>query len=417
MLERRNMASRWYYKRDGKQHGPFTSPQLKELPASGHLGPYDLVWKESLAEWLPASNLKGLFPGDVDVMAPTTPQVAVAASTTSIPPVPPPVPSKAVPPPVPPKAKAVPPPVPSKSKQPSSVSAALVSPVEVLAGASATMRNLTGVAAAKAKQINAGIPDRITVGKFAFPKKVAVGMAAALLLVVGVMMFWPKSKSAAKSPVAAEPKSFRQQIAGDWIATIGDGTMQVKNDTVILGGMGLSVTQMLPYQVDEAKHVITFMVGKNIWTAKLDEDRHFYAQQQGGNEVVTFAREYKGGWHEDREIDRGNRSPGLEGLDRPQADAGASPEKEPWGAGLPRSSVGVPGPQPNGTLHSQVDTSHLHGSTHINGDGSFDGTMTGDGFSAHSHLNSDGSGQGEYKVNGQTMTVKRAADGSTTVER
>jgi len=42
--------------------GPVPSQRLKELAASGELSPNDLVWKEGLAEWKPASTLKGLFP-------------------------------------------------------------------------------------------------------------------------------------------------------------------------------------------------------------------------------------------------------------------------------------------------------------------------------------------------------------------
>lgn len=56
------MASEWYYSKDGARLGPVPSQRLKELAASGELGPNDLVWKEGLTEWKPASTLKGLFP-------------------------------------------------------------------------------------------------------------------------------------------------------------------------------------------------------------------------------------------------------------------------------------------------------------------------------------------------------------------
>jgi hypothetical protein len=413
------MASQWHYKRDDEQHGPFTSVQLKELAASGQLVPSDLVWKEGVVDWLPASNLNGLFPGKMEVMPPTVAPVLAVPSVTKMPPIPPSGAAKTGPPPIPPKMKTAPPPVPPKSQPPSvpSASSAGSNPFDALAAAGATARNLTGSAAARAKQINAAIPNRITVGKFALPKKVVVGAAAAILLVIGATIFWPKSKEG-NSSATAQPKSFKEQIAGEWIATTGDGTMEVKSDKIILGGMGLSVAQMIPYQTDEAIHGITFKMGDNTWNVKLDDDHRLYAQQQGRNEVVAFAREYKGGWHQPGELDRGNRSPGLEAYDHPQDDSGgASAKKEPWGAGLPRSSSLSSGKRTNGSLHTDVDTSNLHGSTHVHADGSVDGTVTGDGFSAHSHLNRDGSGEGEYKVNGQTVKVKRAADGSTTVQQ
>jgi len=53
--------AKWHYQKDGQQHGPVLSQQLKELAASGHLLPTDLIWKEGMSDWVPASKLKGLF--------------------------------------------------------------------------------------------------------------------------------------------------------------------------------------------------------------------------------------------------------------------------------------------------------------------------------------------------------------------
>jgi antitoxin component YwqK of YwqJK toxin-antitoxin module len=47
----------------GRQRfGPVSGQQLKELAATGQLAPADLVWKEGMAQWLPASRINGLLP-------------------------------------------------------------------------------------------------------------------------------------------------------------------------------------------------------------------------------------------------------------------------------------------------------------------------------------------------------------------
>jgi hypothetical protein len=56
------MADEWHYATDGNQHGPVSASELKQLAVSGTLGPSDLVWKEGMGEWKPASRVKGLFP-------------------------------------------------------------------------------------------------------------------------------------------------------------------------------------------------------------------------------------------------------------------------------------------------------------------------------------------------------------------
>jgi WD40 repeat protein len=51
----------WYFTRDGKRYGPFTTAHLKQLAGSRQLLLTDLVWKEGLEGWKPASKVKGLF--------------------------------------------------------------------------------------------------------------------------------------------------------------------------------------------------------------------------------------------------------------------------------------------------------------------------------------------------------------------
>lgn len=55
------MADEWHYTVDGNQQGPVSASELKRLAASGNLGPTDLIWKEGMAEWKPASSVRGLF--------------------------------------------------------------------------------------------------------------------------------------------------------------------------------------------------------------------------------------------------------------------------------------------------------------------------------------------------------------------
>ena len=56
------MSSAWHYSVSGNRTGPVSSDRLRELAASGALGPDDLVWREGMADWRPARALKGLFP-------------------------------------------------------------------------------------------------------------------------------------------------------------------------------------------------------------------------------------------------------------------------------------------------------------------------------------------------------------------
>ena len=50
------MASKWFYSQDGVRRGPVSSTELRQLAREGVLKPQDLLWKEGMAEWLPASK-------------------------------------------------------------------------------------------------------------------------------------------------------------------------------------------------------------------------------------------------------------------------------------------------------------------------------------------------------------------------
>lgn len=55
------MPSSWFYHRNGVQNGPVDSAELRRLARSGQLLPTDLIWKQGMPQWVPASSGKGLF--------------------------------------------------------------------------------------------------------------------------------------------------------------------------------------------------------------------------------------------------------------------------------------------------------------------------------------------------------------------
>lgn len=58
----------WHYTLNGQQAAAPASPaHLKQLAASGQLQPTDLVWKEGMANWVPANSIKGLFGSSASV--------------------------------------------------------------------------------------------------------------------------------------------------------------------------------------------------------------------------------------------------------------------------------------------------------------------------------------------------------------
>jgi len=66
----------WWYSKNDERFGPHTAVELKEIAATGQITATDMVWKEGLPNWLPASKIKGLV-------------------STAVPSEPPPLPSKA----------------------------------------------------------------------------------------------------------------------------------------------------------------------------------------------------------------------------------------------------------------------------------------------------------------------------------
>lgn len=71
----------WYFSRNGQNSGPYSSAQLQQLAATGQLSPTDLVWKEGMQQWLPATSIKGLFAKPSSPVSPAPPCPGPAAET------------------------------------------------------------------------------------------------------------------------------------------------------------------------------------------------------------------------------------------------------------------------------------------------------------------------------------------------
>jgi len=55
------MAQNWFVTLDGKEHGPLSSSQLKQLAGQGKVSPDTDVRQGSSGKWVPAAKVKGLF--------------------------------------------------------------------------------------------------------------------------------------------------------------------------------------------------------------------------------------------------------------------------------------------------------------------------------------------------------------------
>lgn len=93
------MAQDWFYTRDGKsKQGPVSASELRTLAKSGQLLPTDMVWREGLTKWIPASKVKDLFsappaittapplPAPTAVLVQQQPKIDTVQTVESIPP-------------------------------------------------------------------------------------------------------------------------------------------------------------------------------------------------------------------------------------------------------------------------------------------------------------------------------------------
>ncbi|HSU65413.1 MAG TPA: CD225/dispanin family protein [Tepidisphaeraceae bacterium] len=53
----------WYYVSNGQQAGPVDDEQLRNLISGGQVGPADLVWRDGMPNWQPASSITELSAG------------------------------------------------------------------------------------------------------------------------------------------------------------------------------------------------------------------------------------------------------------------------------------------------------------------------------------------------------------------
>ena len=81
------MSSQWHYTEKGQQRGPISAEELKSRASSKTLDPDDLVWKEGMAEWLPARKIKGLFatpPATTESPPPPLPSTEVGTKSSGV---------------------------------------------------------------------------------------------------------------------------------------------------------------------------------------------------------------------------------------------------------------------------------------------------------------------------------------------
>lgn len=69
----------WYYAKNDQQHGPVTPAELRQLATAHALLPEDLIWREGMDGWAPASKVKGLF---ADVREPVAARPTISNGPT-----------------------------------------------------------------------------------------------------------------------------------------------------------------------------------------------------------------------------------------------------------------------------------------------------------------------------------------------
>jgi hypothetical protein len=123
------MADQWYYGGAENKQGPFTGQQMRDMAAAGTIRPTDTIWKEGMAQGVPAQRVKNLFPT-------ASPSVASAPASASTPATEPP-PASSAPPMQTGTAIATAGASPPPSEPPSGVLAAADAPAEKPAAAAA----------------------------------------------------------------------------------------------------------------------------------------------------------------------------------------------------------------------------------------------------------------------------------------
>jgi hypothetical protein len=68
----------WYYSKNGTQLGPIPQSELISKLTSGEVSPADLVWKDGMGDWLPASQV-----GELSVLRPASVAAPSAVQETA----------------------------------------------------------------------------------------------------------------------------------------------------------------------------------------------------------------------------------------------------------------------------------------------------------------------------------------------
>ncbi len=79
------MADGWYIKRNEQRYGPFTSTQLVEMAKKGQVLPLDWASRGDGGQWMPASQVKGLFAAPAATAPPPPPATIAPQLPASVP--------------------------------------------------------------------------------------------------------------------------------------------------------------------------------------------------------------------------------------------------------------------------------------------------------------------------------------------
>jgi hypothetical protein len=78
-MSQADQSVEWFLARDGQQHGPIRADEMSKIIEMGYLLPTDLVWRQGLSDWQPASSVFPPKPASETQPAPSPAAVEPAA--------------------------------------------------------------------------------------------------------------------------------------------------------------------------------------------------------------------------------------------------------------------------------------------------------------------------------------------------